>query len=174
VGSPKTKQLKKADGTNALMRAEKDRGGRPSSLTPDVQKKIVSAIAIGGYIETAAAFAGVSKPTLYDWLKRGNRELDSQKKGNLPNKKELKFVRFLNAANKAIAENELKSLDRLEAAAMDGEWRVDTWMLERKHPTKWGNKLSVAPSEGHKDADDSINDIIADELEKLGDDGFED
>jgi len=40
---------------------------RPTKLTPAVQKKIVDAIKAGNYMETAAAYAGISKQTLYNW-----------------------------------------------------------------------------------------------------------
>lgn len=54
--------------------------GRPSKLTIEVQEKICTAIQLGGYIETAAAFGGVDKDTLYDWLKRGQREIDRRRR----------------------------------------------------------------------------------------------
>ncbi|NLJ75865.1 MAG: hypothetical protein GX325_01220, partial [Peptococcaceae bacterium] len=47
---------------------------RPRKLNEALQHKIVTAIRAGNYIETAAAYAGIHKSTLYDWLKRGERE----------------------------------------------------------------------------------------------------
>jgi len=68
---------------------------RPEKLTPEVQQKIVDAIRLGNYIETAAAYAGISKSTLYDWLKKGGRARSGKyrvvfgrsKKRHLPNLK---------------------------------------------------------------------------------------
>jgi len=166
--SPKSKKLRKIDGTNELIEAKQKRGGRPSALNDLVQEKIVSSLRRGSYVETAAALAGVSKQTLYDWFKRGNRELERVNKGEKPNKNEKKFVMFLDAAYKAMAEHEDECVERLGIAGKSGDWRVDAWVLERKFPTRWGNRVSVSAKQGeHDDADKSLNDILADELEKL-------
>ena len=47
---------------------------RPTKLNFNTHNKIITAIRAGNYIETAAAYAGVNKSTLYEWLKRGERE----------------------------------------------------------------------------------------------------
>jgi len=168
----KSKALKKLDGTEALEKAIKS--GRHDLLTKEVQDKIIEAISTGGYIETAAAFAGVSKATLYAWMKRGNKEIKHRKEYGKGNKAETKYVQFLDAVQKAIADNELLSIRRLEKAANEGQWKVDQWFLERKHPDKWGSKHQISPVENLKGADDSINEIIAEEIEKLDSDRFED
>jgi hypothetical protein len=45
--------------------------GRPTDLTPEVQKTICEAIEDGCYVETAVSLAGISRPTFYVWLKKG-------------------------------------------------------------------------------------------------------
>ena len=51
---------------------------RPTKLNFNTHNKIITAIRAGNYIETAAAYAGVNKSTLYEWLKRGeNRKARS-------------------------------------------------------------------------------------------------
>jgi hypothetical protein len=54
--------------------------GRTSKLTPEVQKAICDAIRIGGYIETAVSYVGISKETFYQWMKRGAAEIDRRRK----------------------------------------------------------------------------------------------
>lgn len=102
--------------------------GRPEKLTPELQSKIVAFIRAGGYIETAAAAAGISKVTFYEWLKRGA----GQAKGS--------YRDFANAVEKAAAESEMADVARINKAAQDGVWQAAAWRLERKYPERWGRK----------------------------------
>lgn len=43
--------------------------GRPTKLTPEVRKKIEEAAAIDASVEEICFYAGISKPTLYNWFK---------------------------------------------------------------------------------------------------------
>ena len=97
------------------------RTGRPTKLTPALQAQIVLALQSGAYVETAAAFAGVDKVSLYAWLKRGRK----QRRGL--------FRDFLNAVEKAMAEADLRDLTMINKAAAK-YWQAATWRLERKHP----------------------------------------
>ena len=54
--------------------------GRPTKLNEDITEEIVKAIKLGNYLETAAAYVGISKSTLYDWLRRGKREIERVEK----------------------------------------------------------------------------------------------
>lgn len=101
--------------------------GRPSKLTPEIQEKIVQAIRAGNYIETAAAYAGIDKTTLYDWLKRGARA------------KTGKYREFSNAVEKALAEAEVRDV-AIIAKAAEKHWQAAAWRLERKHWQRWGRK----------------------------------
>lgn len=101
--------------------------GRPLKLTEDLQRKIVEAIRAGNYIETAAAYAGVNKSTIYDWLKRGARGDGAE------------FVSFSNAVEKALAEAEMRDVLIIGNAAKEN-WQAAAWRLERKFPERWGRK----------------------------------
>lgn len=114
----------------------KNQGGRPTKLTPEVQEKIVQAIRAGAYIETAAAYAGVNKQTLYNWMKRGNQ----QRSG--------KYRRFLDAVEKALADAEMRDLLIITKAA-EVDWKAAAWRLERKFPDRWGRKERVQADVHH-------------------------
>lgn len=101
--------------------------GRPTKLTPDLQKKITDAVRAGNYIETAAAYAGISKVTLYDWMKRGNKNQNGI------------FRDFLNAIEKAMAESEVRDVALIAKAAQEN-WQAAAWRLERKNYERWGRK----------------------------------
>lgn len=114
---------------------------RPTKLTPEIQVKIVESLKLGNYIETAAALAGINKTTIYEWLKRGARELE--RVDNNPNarikREEEPFVRFSNAVKKAQAEAEQRDL-LVIAKASQNDWKASAWRLERKYPHRWGRK----------------------------------
>lgn len=118
--------------------------GRPTALTPAVEERIILAVRRGNYIETAAAFAGISKDSLYEWLKRGAREPDSA------------YAAFSDALEKALAEAEMSDLARIEKAAVEGTWQAAAWRLERRNPKRWALRTGAAafgmeaPGEGGK------------------------
>jgi hypothetical protein len=47
--------------------------GRPTKLTPEITKVVVTAIAAGNFMETAWALAGISRETATRWLRQGSR-----------------------------------------------------------------------------------------------------
>lgn len=48
--------------------------GQPTALTKGVADTIIGALALGAYLETAIAVAGIGKSTFHEWLKRGHAE----------------------------------------------------------------------------------------------------
>ena len=116
-------------------------GGRPTKLNIDTHNKIISAIRAGNYIETAAAYAGINKSTLYDWLKRGEREKQRVAQNPRYNirKSEKPYVEFSNAVEKALAEAEVRDV-AIIAKAAEEQWQAAAWRLERKFPDRWGRK----------------------------------
>lgn len=111
------------------------KGGRPIQLTEELQTTIIENIKIGAYVETAAASAGISKNTFYDWLKRGAR---ARQAGDWPEEED-QFVRFSDAIKKAIADAEIRDV-ALIARAAQVNWTAAAWRLERKFPNRWGRK----------------------------------
>jgi transposase len=107
-------------------RVKKKPNGRPPELTDELHDKIINLIRAGNYIETAAIAAGISKQSLYTWMKNGNK----QKAG--------KYRKFLDAINKAVGEAEAIDVNNIAKAAAKGNWTASAWRLERKHPQKWG------------------------------------
>ena len=110
--------------------------GRPTKLTPEIQQTIVTFMGAGSYVETAAAAAGISKVTLYNWLRRGADD-------------EEPYAEFLNAVEKAAGEADLRDLKTIRQAAQDGVWQAAAWRLERRHPGQWGRRppeVVVEPS----------------------------
>lgn len=114
---------------------------RPNKLTKEIQDKIVHSIKSGNYIETAAVYSGVTKKTLYNWMKRANDELarvDQQPRAKIK-KSEEPFVEFLHAVEHALAFAEARDVNIIAKAAED-DWKASAWRLERKFPDRWGRK----------------------------------
>lgn len=128
---------------------EKNKGGRPTKLDERTQEKIISAIKAGNYIETAAAYAGISKNTLYEWLKRGEREKQRVEKSNKAKikKSEEIYVIFTDAVEKALAEAEMRDVLIIGKAA-EKEWQAAAWRLERKFPDRWGKRVIEMSHDG--------------------------
>src|SRR5437762_7398959 len=45
--------------------------GRKTKLSPDLQKRLLDAMAAGNYIHTACAAVGIGESTYFKWLERG-------------------------------------------------------------------------------------------------------
>ena len=114
-----------------------NKGGRPTKLNDNLQDEICKVVRAGNYIETAAAYAGISKQTLYDWMKRGRRESEARLEGKRKKPAEEKYVRFLDAVEKALADSEIRDVAIVAKAATEN-WQAAAWKLERRNPGKWG------------------------------------
>lgn len=94
--------------------------GRPSKFTKARKDRIILAIAAGCTYEMAADYAGISRTTLWGWLRRGE---DSKHKA---------YCTFLNDVKKAEIEGAMVHLGTITAASAK-DWKASAWMLERRH-----------------------------------------
>lgn len=100
--------------------------GRPTSLTPDVHRRIVAALRLGLSRSAAAAVGGVGARTMVNWLKRGE-------KGEEP------FGEFFDAVEVAEGQAQAKVTANLMKAAADDP-KIAQWWLERRHPEEWARR----------------------------------
>jgi hypothetical protein len=105
--------------------------GRPTKLTPELQRRIVKAVRCGNYGETAAASEGVDRATYYRWMERGAAGEDP-------------FRDFCDAVTRAraIAERRMVNVVRTDATQNAESAR---WYLERSASDRWGrrDKLTI-------------------------------
>lgn len=137
----------------------------PKNSTPKLTQQLIEDISLllrrGAYIESAAAACGISKDTLYRWLKNGKRDENQSLEKKLTD-----------AVMKAMAEAEMKDLEVIDKAAqgssdkfladesgkliLDGrgrpiieevgmspDWKASAWRLERRFPQRWGRKVDL-------------------------------
>jgi len=100
-----------------------------TKLTPEVQEKILLHLRVGAYMETAAACAGISKDTLYEWLRKGAN-------GQKP------YAEFADKVHRAVAESESRDLATVLKASQK-QWTAAAWRLERRFPEKYGRNDRV-------------------------------
>ena len=108
----------------------------PKGSTPILTEELIDRLAItirsGAYIETAAAFCGISKDTFYRWL----RLAESSESTDL-------LIKLSDAVKKAMAEAELRDLNVIDKAAQEGVWQAAAWRLERKYADRWGRQAKI-------------------------------
>jgi len=109
--------------------------GKPTIFTPEISAKIVQALRVGNYIETAAAWAGIGRQTLFDWLRRGRGESSGM------------YHDFVKDCEEALAASEVRDLG-LIAQAAPSQWQAAAWRLERRYPDKWGRRERFAVTDG--------------------------
>ncbi len=104
--------------------------GRPTALTSDASQKILTALAAGNYLETAANFAGVTPQSVRGWIRRGKKEGKGW------------YHEFFSAVQKAIAEAELRDLETIRTASAL-QWQASAWRLERRFRERWSRDADV-------------------------------
>lgn len=106
-----------------------------AKCTPEVTKRICDAIRRGNFKTTACAAGGVSTPTVNTWLRRAAHDraygVDSR------------YVQFADAMESAEALAEKRLVQRVESSSRV-DYRAATWLLERRHPKRWGNNKTVS------------------------------
>jgi hypothetical protein len=103
--------------------------GRPSSINDSaLVQELLEHVRAGNYLETAAQAVGISKVTVYAWLKRGEA-------GEIP------FNAFLNAFEKAQAQSELEDVRNVRKAGQKEQfWAASMTHLERRFPERYGKR----------------------------------
>ena len=103
--------------------------GRPSDIgSQSTLQQFLEAVGEGNYIETAAKLAGITKQSVYEWIKRGEA-------GERP------FDTFADAVKEAEARAEAKMLANVrKASELPQFWAAGMTVLERRHPERWGKR----------------------------------
>jgi hypothetical protein len=110
--------------------------GRPTKLTPEMQKKLCDVLAAGATRQDAAYHAGLRVQTLYDWLKRGRAAQSGL------------FREFSDAVKAAEAQCAIRCAAVIQRAAQGSaeappEWKAACWWLERRRPKQFGPRLKA-------------------------------
>jgi len=99
----------------------KNKGGRPTSMTPETLRKLEEVFAIGGTDEEACFYADISKETLYEYQRKHPEYTDR--------KEALKQKPILKARQTVV-----KALDDADNAQ---------WYLERKNKKEFSSRQEI-------------------------------
>lgn len=97
--------------------------GRKTKYTPECVKAITDALALGMTRRDACVHGDISEDTFAVWL--ANR------------------ADFAEAVKKAEMVSKMSRLARITKAGKEGTWQADAWVLERKYPDEFGQKLTL-------------------------------
>lgn len=110
--------------------------GQPTKLTAELQTRIAQLLRAGNYLETAAQACGVAAVTARAWLREGAADVDAGRK--------TRYAAFNEAVLKANAEAEARFALNISAAGVK-DWRAAAFMLERKFPKRWSQRIETTP-----------------------------
>lgn len=116
---------------NQCPKASPVSAGRPTKFSPEITAQILRDVEDGIYLKIAAQCAGVSRQTVYSWLKRGKRTGEADKP----------YREFLGAFRQAWAKGQ-REFERsaCRMAKQDGKAALD--LLARLRPNDWGSDRS--------------------------------
>jgi hypothetical protein len=140
-----------------------DQRGRPPKLTPELQENIIHYLRFGNFLETAAAFNGVDRTTLWRWITRGKREIQ-RLEANLSSKikqSEVPYVDFCNAVERADVESEIRYAQLCYAAAKDDPNFAYKMLMSGRYK-KWRNN----GTQETQNANEQIGSITTEDIEK--------
>lgn len=104
---------------------QKQLGGRPTSLTPEVQATFCDAVKEGLTYRDACILAGIEYQTYRNWMRRGEAG-------------EGEFFVFFDAVTRAKVEGKRENIKGVRDAGKF-DWRARAWILEKQHPEEYGN-----------------------------------
>jgi hypothetical protein len=106
------------------------RNGRRVKIehSPDTQERFINAIRAGNYANVAAQYAGIHVATYFRYMQLGAEQTRGV------------YRDFHDAVKAAEAEAEARAVANVQLAAQQGQWTASAWMLERKHPERWGRR----------------------------------
>lgn len=103
--------------------------GRPTKYTPETVKRILEAIKLGVAYVDAANYAGVGLATFNEWRDR--------------------YPEFAEAVESASGQAVTACMAKIQKAATEGSWQASAWILERRHPDRYGRtRVELTGAEG--------------------------
>jgi hypothetical protein len=109
----------------------KGKDGRPTLLTPELQKRFVTLLRRGNYLTHACDILGIQQVTTWYWMHRGQEEI-RQGLMNEPH------ARFFIAVKTAQGELIDECIQKIREGT--DRWQSLAWLLERKLPNYFGQR----------------------------------
>lgn len=144
------------------------KAGRPTSLTPDLQKKIVKLLADGNTVKDTCAAVDLDKATFYRWMRRGrdgdpdfcdfcDSVMRARAKANTVAvealRSALKRQKTITTISETFTETRLKrdgteyeytsTTERTTTTTAPPDWRAAESYLKRRDPKHWSEKVAM-------------------------------
>lgn len=97
--------------------------GRPTLFTEEIRSQLILAVSKGNYISQAAVLCGITRQTVFGWMKKGKDAGEGE------------YYDFFVAIRKAEAKVEEMCIS---GVLSKGDPKDYEWYLERKCPERWG------------------------------------
>lgn len=114
-------------------------------LTDEVHDRIVGTLRLGNYVEHAASYAGISRGTLYNWLKKGDEARSKRENGAELDEIEERYAKFSKDVDNARAAAVVRNVSIIQQAAQTN-WQAAGWWLERTAPQHFGRQMRTEVS----------------------------
>ena len=137
-------------------------------LTDEVHDRIVATLRLGNYVEHAASYAGISRASLYNWLKKGDAARDKREAGETLDEAEERYARFAEEVDNARATAIVRNVSIIQAAAQTN-WQAAGWWLERTAPQHFSRQVRTelsGPNQGPVQVSVTRDELI-DEITRL-------
>lgn len=137
-------------------------------LTDEVHDRIVGTLRLGNYVEHAASYAGISRGTLYNWLKKGDEAREKRDNGIELDEVEERYARFSEDVDNARATAVVRNVSIIQQAAQTN-WQAAGWWLERTAPQHFGRQVRTelsGPNQGPVQVNVSRDELI-EEINRL-------
>lgn len=105
--------------------------GRKTKLRRKLIAEAVEGIEKGHYAKTICQALGIHESTYYDWLKKGEEQIENDERGI--------YREFSESIKKAQAEGKKALLQIIRDRAATN-WTAAAWMLERMYPEEYGRR----------------------------------
>lgn len=119
-------------------------------LTDEMHERIVNTLRLGNYVEHAASYAGISRATLYNWLKKGDSARDRREAGETLDEHDERYARFSEDVDAARATAIVRNVSIIQQAAQTN-WQAAGWWLERTSPQHFSRQVRTelsGPNQG--------------------------
>lgn len=155
-------------------------GFRPSKLDEKLIEDFRDLLPHCFYLETACAFLGISRQSVFNWRKRGQREVErmAEEETSICRASESLYVKFFYVYVKAMATSEIRANSAIMQAGKVS-WQAAAWHLERRFPERYGThrreikeiaKVAVEQAKEIARLEDEVSELIAKLKAALGTD----
>lgn len=104
---------------------------------------IVELVKAGMRPLAASQACGLSRNTIYNWVKRGNAERERVDNGLEPNEDETPYMEFVEKLQKAEAECQAGLVLAWVKEARQGDWKAAEKFLSKRFPDEWGDQNTM-------------------------------